>query len=334
MSWDQIGQATRNVSNILRMNLSKGDKVIVFADTRTDPVIRMAAYTAALEFDSSAVMLIEPPTLDRHIHEVSPIGQAAIEAATVVISVIGGSIGYAKFWQGLMQREPGKRKKINLDQGLSLNVLTGPPCSVDYNVVRARAEFIRPFFNEGKRLEIYTEAGTELTCSIEGRDGKVEAGVAEAWGFLNGVSFPGGETFVNPIETSGEGRLVIDLTLPPPVGAVSEPITVTIKNGRAVDFSGGMDARKLEEYLREKGDENSFYCPVEVGIGVNHGCKPTGSKRTDAKALGTAHVAFGASDFMGGIISSKLHVDAVFNQPTIIVDGKTLMDKGELIGFD
>lgn len=332
-SWELVAEATKNVRNMVRMNISAGDKILVLADTRTDPVIRTAAYAAAIDFDPKTVVLIEPATTDGHIHETTPIAQAAIAEATLIISTIGTSIGYSKFWQDLMRREPMKRKKINLDQGMTLAHLVGPPCSVDYELVRARAEYIRPIFTAGKHLEIHTEAGTNLSCSIEGREGKVEAGVAEAWGVLNGVSFPGGETFVNPVETSGEGTLVIDLTLPPPVGPVKQPITVKIRNGRAVEFSGGSDAIALERYLREKGDENSFYCPVEVGIGVNHGCKPSGSKRNDAKALGTAHVAFGASDFMGGVIASKLHVDAVFDKPTILVDGKVLEERGKLIGF-
>jgi hypothetical protein len=56
----------------------------------------------------------------------------------------------------------------------------------------------------------------------------------------------------------------------------------------------------------------------------------TGNMLFDEKAAGTAHVALGSNIYMGGTIDASIHCDMVLRAPTILVDGKVLVDRGEL----
>ena len=55
------------------------------------------------------------------------------------------------------------------------------------------------------------------------------------------------------------------------------------------------------------------------------------ARHEDKKHLGTCHFAIGGNDTSGGKIKSKVHVELVINRPTIILDKKTIMEKGELL---
>jgi hypothetical protein len=50
----------------------------------------------------------------------------------------------------------------------------------------------------------------------------------------------------------------------------------------------------------------------------------------DEKAANTAHVALGRNKHMGGVIESVIHCDMAILNPTILVDGKPVMEVGQL----
>jgi leucyl aminopeptidase (aminopeptidase T) len=50
----------------------------------------------------------------------------------------------------------------------------------------------------------------------------------------------------------------------------------------------------------------------------------------DEKVLGTAHIAFGNNLSMGGSIDVPLHLDGVLIRPTIEIDGRIVLNKGEI----
>jgi hypothetical protein len=57
----------------------------------------------------------------------------------------------------------------------------------------------------------------------------------------------------------------------------------------------------------------------------------TGNMLLDEKAAGTAHIALGSNTFMGGLIDASIHCDMVTRRPTILIDGKTLVEQGRLV---
>ena len=71
---------------------------------------------------------------------------------------------------------------------------------------------------------------------------------------------------------------------------------------------------------------------AEIGVGVNPGVKKlTGNMLFDEKAAATAHVAIGDNCFMGGRVVASIHCDMVMHAPSIVIDGRVIVDFGRLI---
>jgi leucyl aminopeptidase (aminopeptidase T) len=195
----------------------------------------------------------------------------------------------------------------------------------DYHKVSKLTQKIKQALDKGKMVRIITTSGSDIVMSIEGRE--CDGGDAfylepGSWGNL-----PAGEACLGPVEGTTNGIFYIDATV---LGkAVDKPIKVIVKDGYAIDISGGSVAAELKKTLAQVG-KNAFAI-AELGIGTNDKAKLTGNTLEDEKVLGTAHIAFGNNKSYGGIIDVPIHIDGVFKKPTIYVDKKKIMDAGKLI---
>jgi leucyl aminopeptidase (aminopeptidase T) len=70
---------------------------------------------------------------------------------------------------------------------------------------------------------------------------------------------------------------------------------------------------------------------AELGIGTNPAASLCGVVLEDEKIMGTAHVAFGSSAGIGGVVQSSVHVDSVMLEPTIEIAGQTVVAGGKLL---
>ena len=62
----------------------------------------------------------------------------------------------------------------------------------------------------------------------------------------------------------------------------------------------------------------------ELGIGLNPNAHIIGAMIVDDKTLGTAHIGIGSNYWFGGNIYAIIHLDQVFKNPTVYLDGKIL----------
>ncbi len=167
-------------------------------------------------------------------------------------------------------------------------------------------------------IRIRGRAGTDLTVRITGRGWLTDALPLESGSFAN---YPGGEIFISPLEDSAEGVLVADLTVPYTVeGLVDEPVTLRFRGGSVEAIEGGRAAELLEQLVDEAGPSGRVI--AELGIGLNPTVIPRGHVMLDEKAARTAHVAIGSNvGAYGGVNESTIHVDCVFSEPELEVDG-------------
>lgn len=172
-----------------------------------------------------------------------------------------------------------------------------------------------------KEIRIRGRAGTDLTLRVEGRPWKSDALPLEAG---DGANFPGGEVFIAPLKDGADGVLVADLTVPYTVeGLVDEPVTLRFEEGRVVEISGGKAAQMLRELVESSGAGADVI--AELGIGLNPAVKPRGHVMLDEKAANTAHVAIGKNTgSYGGDNDAAIHVDCIFSEPTVEVDGRPI----------
>ena len=70
--------------------------------------------------------------------------------------------------------------------------------------------------------------------------------------------------------------------------------------------------------------DNNINILAEFGIGLNPKATLIGNTLLDEKSLGTAHIALGMNTVFGGINNCSYHLDQIFKNPKILVDGKIL----------
>ena len=170
-------------------------------------------------------------------------------------------------------------------------------------------------------IRIRGRAGTDLTLRVTGRGWLTDALPIEPGDFSN---YPGGEIFISPLENSAEGVLVADLTVPCTVdGLVDEPVTLRFRGGSVETIEGGRAAELLQQLVEEAGPSGRVI--AELGIGLNPTISARGHIMLDEKAARTAHVAIGSNvGSYGGVNESTIHVDCVFSEPVLEVDGRPI----------
>jgi hypothetical protein len=195
--------------------------------------------------------------------------------------------------------------------------------SADYEQIAAFTVSLAERLRGSSSAHITTALGTDLRMSLEGREWRLDTGVLRGRGVFGNL--PAGEIYIAPVEDSAEGVLVIDKCFPGLL--LSEPVRVDFERGRVTQVEGGAGAEFLRNAFAQHGDAARII--AELGIGTNSLARLQGNILTDEKVLGTIHVAVGRNDFLGGKNVATTHIDGVISQPTVVIDGKVLMNKGE-----
>jgi len=177
----------------------------------------------------------------------------------------------------------------------------------------------------GRSATLTTKKGTHLTFSISRMKGKSDTGMIHQPGQFSNL--PAGEGCIGPVQGSTEGILILDGSFPQ-VGLIKKPVKMSIKAGQIVRISGKEEAEKIRKLLRPFGKDGRNV--AEIGIGTNPNAKMTGLTLEDEKVLGTMHVGFGNNISFGGKVDVKCHFDGVVRKATLVIDGKTILEDGEL----
>ncbi len=192
---------------------------------------------------------------------------------------------------------------------------------VDWESLRRDMQGIAERFDRAKTVRIVGE-GTDLTFSLEGRAGKVDALSA---------NMPGGEVFYSPVEDSAEGTISYSEYPACYLGHEVDGVRLRFEGGRIVEASATRDeafllgALDTDEGARRLG---------EFGIGCNPGItRHMKNTLFDEKMEGTIHLAVGTGfPQIGGLNKSAIHWDMVKELRTggrIELDGELVQENGE-----
>lgn len=199
---------------------------------------------------------------------------------------------------------------------------------VNYRPMQLEHEKIRKLIDGTEEIHTVTESGTDLYYNVRGIDG-----ISADGNYVNagsGGNLPAGEVYAPPNGKRVEGKVVIDgssrshtkTTL------IKKPITLTVKNGSIAEINGGEEAKELENSLEWAESiskhPGSIRRICEFGIGLNPKANLVGAMITDDKVKGTAHIGIGSNYWFGGSIYAIIHLDQVFRNPKIFLDGKEL----------
>ena len=198
---------------------------------------------------------------------------------------------------------------------------------IDYSKLKEDTKKVVLLMNKAKKIRVKSAFGTDITFSVEGRRGHgLSAGIYSKkgkWGNL-----PEGEAFIAPVEGSSQGHFVVDGSIAG-FGKLGHPVIFFVKEGVVVKITDGKKPPKIEKMLDSVGSRGRNV--AEFGMGLNRKAKVTGVVLEDEKAYGTCHIAFGNNIGFGGKVDVPLHIDCVFNKPSVYFDGKIIMKKGKLV---
>jgi len=199
---------------------------------------------------------------------------------------------------------------------------------VDYKELAERGKRVKEQLDKGDEVRITTDAGTDLYVNIAGKKSIVNVGNYRKPG--KGGNIPAGEVYTPPKWKQVDGTVVVDGSSACREGTivVKEPIKLTIKKDEIVNIEGGKEAKQLENTLEWAYNKAKYPWGIrrigELGIGINPKARIVGATIIDEKSLGTAHIGIGSNYWFGGTIYAIIHLDQIFRNPKVYVDGKLL----------
>jgi leucyl aminopeptidase (aminopeptidase T) len=300
------------------MGVNPGEEVLVICNPVTEEIGALMRIEA--QGDGADATLAVMSERDSAAAEPPGVVAAAMAAADVVLAPTIQSLSHTNARK--VASEAGVRvgSLPGVTEEMLIRLMTG-----DLEEIRRRGWAIVSAMNGGSEVRITCRHGSDLRIGLEGRLGIVDAGELSNRGAFGNL--PCGEGFIAPLEGTGEGTLVVDGSIAE-VGLLDTPTSLTVRGGHITDATGPEGAR-LMELLTAHGPEATNI--AELGIGTNEEAILTGNILEDEKILGTAHIAFGASAAIGGAIQVPVHLDCVLLEPTVEIDGETIVSGGDLL---
>jgi leucyl aminopeptidase (aminopeptidase T) len=198
--------------------------------------------------------------------------------------------------------------------------------NADYEAIAKRSKKLAMVLESGNEIHVTSPVGTDIRMLRGDRRAIPNTGLYHNAG--EGGNLPAGETYFAPVEGSSQGIVVFEGAVAG-IGKIKKPIRLVVKDGIAVEITGGDEAQKLNDLLNPLGEAGRNI--AELGIGTNDQAKITGVILEDEKVMGTVHIALGDNISMGGKVAVPSHLDGLILQPTVYVDGRMIMDAGRLL---
>ncbi|HEX3463955.1 MAG TPA: hypothetical protein VHS78_07910 [Candidatus Elarobacter sp.] len=305
--------------------LRAGERAMVIADERTLEIARLVAERC--EAAGAEIALRRVPLAAMHGTEPPPEVAEEMRRADVVFGLTHFSMAHTAARRAAC--DAGARY-LSLPE-YSLALLENPAVRVDY---KARAPLVRAVadaFTAGETVHVTSPSGTDVRLDIRGRTGNYCPGFVEGPGELG--SPPDIEANVSPVETASEGVVVVDGSIPcAEIGLLREPVRLEVRGGRIVRFDSADRAvvATLEALFERVGSERA-YVLAECGVGLNDMAQLSGIMLTDEGAAGCLHFGFGSNATVGGLNEVPFHLDFVFRDGVLAVDGKTVVDRGAVL---
>lgn len=311
-----MADLARAVNTVIRrcLGIRDGEEVLVVCDPRTIEIAR-ALREAARDQGADAVLALMD---EREIDGTEPPG------------AIGAALGkcdafIAPTTRSLSHTTARKRASDAGVRGATMPGVTedmlARVMAVDFDTMAARSAAVAALLDESSTARLTCPRGSDLELDLRDRQGISDDGrLTEPGAFGN---LPCGEGFISP--AGGEGTMVASSLAS--IG-LTEPSTLTIRQGRIVDAAGGLGPEFLAR-LNEHGEPGTNL--AELGVGTNDRAQLTGNILEDEKIMGTVHVAFGASAGIGGTVSVPIHLDAVVLEATLELDGQTVLHSGRYV---
>jgi leucyl aminopeptidase (aminopeptidase T) len=302
------------------MAVKKGERVLIITDEPARK-IGYALWEGAKEMGAEAIFteIITPRSNGEEPPE--PIAEL-MKLVDVILIPTSKSLSHTD-----SRREASKAGvRIATLPGITEDMMTRT-LNADYKEIAKKSDILAEIISKASNIRITSAKGTDINLAVKGRDGHSDTGLNHNPGDFSNL--PAGEAYVAPMEGKSEGVIVFDGSMAGVGILKDEVINVKVEEGYATEITGGAGAEKLYSIMEPFG--KLAFNLAELGIGTHDKALITGEVLEDEKVIGTVHIAFGDNKSMGGIIRVASHLDGVIMEPTVIVDGETIMDKGKFL---
>lgn len=304
--------------------LRSGEEVVLLVDDETDAAV-IESLVTGIE-DRTAIPVIA--RMPRYVVPGSEPPEAVarmLDGSTAAIELTSTFIGSSRARQNATAN--GTRY-LCMPGVVADTFRAGGPLDVDFDALKKTTLAIADAWSNADTYRLTTPAGTDLSGSIRGRNGRALYGIARDAGAY--MCPPDVEAGTAPVEASSSGVVVIDGDfLFMGRGPVAEPAVLHVVDGHLV-ASDGDGADRLHTMIA-RCDDGQMSNLAEVSLGLNPrgniGPVPMETEST----LGSAHIAFGNSIAYGGIVDAAAHLDCVMQHATLILDGRFVVADGEIV---
>lgn len=305
------------------VNLESGEMVAIVCDLQGTRVAECLAGAVHSIGGEATILIMESRSKDS-AEPPATIANALL-ATDVFFTPVGKSITHTDAVRAAIAR--GARGLVMTQWTPEMLVSGG--INADFRAVAPLCRQVAKRLEEGSRLRLTSNNGTDLTLDISGRRGNALTGIVGKGEFS---TIPTIEANVSPIEGSGRGTIVADASIPYlDIGVLAQPVVLNLENGFVSEIQGGREARTLREDLLSMNDPN-VYNVAEIGIGLNPCAKVIGNMLEDEGAFGVVHVGLGTSTNLGGVLKASCHYDVLLTGGTLTIDGEPILVDGKLAG--
>jgi len=343
------------------LTVKKGEHVLIVTNPIEDVYkVSQALYAACLKAKAAPTLIVQPKKTPFDFAEPSVISAIKSEP-DVIISISAEKMGkdrealakpyigldgkpYTHIFDHLLYGLKKTRAFWSPEVTADMFVRTVP---LDYAKLRETCSKIEASMKGAKTVHVQTDLGTDIKVGVQGRKPFKDDGDFREPG--KGGNLPAGEVYISPKLGKSYGVIVIDgsITLDKTI-VIKKPIEVTVEKGHVTKIEGGSDAKQLRDYVQKAGERPYEMVKTselslekakeysknatnlgELGIGLNPKAKIIGNVLEDEKVLGTVHFAIGYNYDRDAL--ALIHSDGILKNPTITINGKTIMRKGKML---
>jgi leucyl aminopeptidase (aminopeptidase T) len=198
----------------------------------------------------------------------------------------------------------------------------------DYEENDRLAQKIGTILAKAGTIRMTSSGGTDLRAKITNRPVQYETGLFREPGQF--AALPDSEVNISPVEGTTEGVIVGDVRVMGYGVTRDEPVTIHVQKGEVVEATGGKAADYLNTTLASFNDR-SAYNLAEFAVGLNPCCRMYATNLEDLGRLGFGHHGIGSNYAIGGNVLAPCHIDVIYSNATLEIDGEVLLDQGKTL---
>lgn len=347
MRWIDREAILPGTLEMFRVNLGvrPGERVLVLADVPTAAqweqfapgdlevmlrravLARMVADLAREHLPQCAVTFATYPSTGRNAVEPPAETARRMLEADVLLLITSFSLSHTD------AREEACRhgaRVASMPRFLPEMLYPGGPMAADYAAIAASTAKLANLITAARQVRITTPAGTAITFSVEGRDGRADHGLYTQpgqWGNL-----PAGEAYCALREGTAEGTIVVE---PGWHAGLTEPMVLSFRAGELTGVDGGgavgAEIAAIADLELRAPQTRPRRLLGELGIGTNPNARRTDITVEAEKIKGTVHLAIGDNSHMGGVIVADYHQDFVLPRPDVWFDEVPVLAAGRWV---